>query len=70
MNAVDRKESILLVPQQAFFTKGVGHHRNRLQSFELSLRHAGIEKANLVRVSPAFCHQAAESSRAARASHV
>jgi len=39
------------VPRFAFFTKGVGRHRNRLQSFELSLRSAGIEKANLVRVS-------------------
>ncbi len=40
-----------LVPQEVFFTKGVGKHRNRLQSFELALRHAGIEKGNLVRVS-------------------
>ncbi len=39
------------VPSEVFFTKGVGKHRNRLQSFELALRHAGIEKANLVRVS-------------------
>ena len=49
----------LLVPHEAFFTKGVGRHRNRLQSFELSLRSAGIEKANLVRVSsippPQYC---------------
>jgi arginine decarboxylase len=34
-----------------FFTKGVGHHRNSLQSFELALRSAGIEKCNLVYVS-------------------
>ncbi|RPI62989.1 MAG: arginine decarboxylase, pyruvoyl-dependent [Planctomycetaceae bacterium] len=40
-----------LVPSEIFFTKGVGRHRNRLQSFELALRHAGIEKCNLVRVS-------------------
>jgi arginine decarboxylase len=32
----------------------VGKHRNRLQSFELALRHAGIEKGNLVRVSSIF----------------
>ena len=51
MNTVGRAEGLLLVPRQAFFTKGVGKHRNRLQSFELSLRSAGIEKANLVRVS-------------------
>jgi len=43
-----------LVPQEVFFTKGVGRHRNRLQSFELALRHAGIEKGNLVRVSSIF----------------
>lgn len=43
-----------LVPQEVFFTKGVGKHRNRLQSFELALRQAGIEKCNLVRVSSIF----------------
>lgn len=37
-----------------FFTKGVGHHRNKLQSFELALRNAGIEKLNLVSVSSIF----------------
>jgi arginine decarboxylase len=41
----------MLVPREIFFTKGVGRHRNRLQSFELALRHAGIEEGNLVRVS-------------------
>ena len=40
-----------MVPCEVFFTKGVGRHRNRLQSFELALRHAGIEKGNLVRIS-------------------
>ena len=40
-----------LVPKQVFFTKGVGKHRNELQSFELALRQAGIEKCNLVYVS-------------------
>ena len=43
-----------LVPKEIFFTKGVGRHQNRLQSFELALRHAGIEKGNLVRVSSIF----------------
>lgn len=42
------------VPQEIFFTKGVGRHRNRLQSFELALRDAGIEVLNLVRVSSIF----------------
>ncbi|HUS47520.1 MAG TPA: arginine decarboxylase, pyruvoyl-dependent [Phycisphaerae bacterium] len=43
-----------LVPREVFFTKGVGKHRTRLQSFELALRHSGIEKCNLVRVSSIF----------------
>ena len=40
-----------LIPKQVFFTKGLGKHRNRLQSFEMALRKAGIERCNLVRVS-------------------
>ncbi|HUS91236.1 MAG TPA: arginine decarboxylase, pyruvoyl-dependent [Phycisphaerae bacterium] len=44
-------ENSVLIPRQVFFTKGVGKHHNRLQSFELALRRAGIEKCNLVRVS-------------------
>jgi len=40
-----------LTPKRMFFTKGVGYHRNKLQSFELALRNAGIEKCNLVYVS-------------------
>jgi arginine decarboxylase len=43
-----------LVPREAFFTKGAGKHRTRLQSFELALRDAGIEIFNLVRVSSIF----------------
>ena len=39
------------VPKQVFFTKGVGRHKEKLSSFELALRSAGIEKFNLVRVS-------------------
>jgi arginine decarboxylase len=37
-----------------FFTKGVGKHKDYLQSFELALRMAGIEKCNLVSVSSIF----------------
>jgi arginine decarboxylase len=43
-----------LIPKHMFFTKGVGYHRNKLQSFELALRSAGIEKCNLVYVSSIF----------------
>jgi arginine decarboxylase len=42
------------VPKMMFFTKGVGYHRNKLQSFELALRDAGIEKCNLVTISSIF----------------
>jgi arginine decarboxylase len=38
-------------PQQLFLTKGVGIHRDKLASFEVALRNAGIEKCNLVHVS-------------------
>lgn len=41
----------LMVPKEVFFTKGVGMHTHRLQSFELALRQAGIAECNLVRVS-------------------
>src|SRR5215472_2357569 len=44
----------MFVPKAIFFTNGVGVHRDRLSSFELSLRDAGIEKANLVTVSSIF----------------
>ena len=40
-----------MVPKKVFFTKGAGKHKNELQSFELALRDAGIEKCNLVNVS-------------------
>ena len=42
------------VPKRMFFTKGVGYHRNKLQSFELALRAAGVETCNLVTVSSIF----------------
>lgn len=43
-----------LVPQRAFFTKGKGIHREKLNSFELALRDAGIAHLNLVKVSSIF----------------
>ena len=43
-----------LVPSKVFFTKGVGVHKEQLQSFELALRQAGIEKCNIVKVSSIF----------------
>lgn len=41
----------MLVPTKMFLTKGVGIHKDKLASFELALRSAGIEKCNLVNVS-------------------
>jgi len=38
-------------PKSLFLTSGVGRHREKLASFELALRDAGIEKYNLVNVS-------------------
>ena len=44
----------MYVPKKIFFTKGVGRHKEYLASFELALRHANIEKYNLVSVSSIF----------------
>ena len=43
-----------MTPKQVFLTKGVGRHREKLTSFEMALRAAGIEKYNLVKVSSIF----------------
>ena len=43
-----------MVPKKLFFTKGKGTHKERLTSFELALRDAGIASQNLVRVSSIF----------------
>ena len=40
-----------MVPTKFFFTKGVGAHKEKLASFELALRDAGIAPYNLVSVS-------------------
>ncbi len=40
-----------MVPQNVFFTKGIGRHQEKLASFELALRSARIERYNLVKVS-------------------
>lgn len=44
----------MFVPTKMFFTKGVGRHRDYLQSFELALRDAGIEWLNIVTVSSIY----------------
>jgi len=48
-----------MIPTEAFLTKGVGMHKDKLASFEQALRKAGIEKYNLVNVSsilPPHCN--------------
>ncbi len=47
-----------MIPQYFFLTKGVGRHKELLQSFELALREAGIQHCNIVNVSsiiPSTC---------------
>jgi arginine decarboxylase len=46
-----RIDPLAWVPRRAFFTRGVGHHEDRLHSFELALRQAGLAPFNLVTVS-------------------
>lgn len=46
--------AINLVPKKLFLTHGVGVHREKLQSFELALRDAGIATLNLVLVSSIY----------------
>ena len=53
LNILDR------VPTEAFFTRGVGTHKEKLTSFEMALRMAKIAHLNLVNVSSIFppqCH--------------
>jgi len=48
-----------MIPSALFLTRGAGRHREKLQSFELALRDAGIAHLNLVNVSsivPPACH--------------
>ena len=54
VEAPERRRRSIMIPSRVFFTNGVGTHREELQSFELALRDAGIEKLNLVRVSSIF----------------
>jgi len=43
-----------LVPSKIFLTRGQGRHKEKLVSFELALREAGIAPFNLVRVSSIY----------------
>jgi arginine decarboxylase len=52
-----------LVPRAIWFSHGVGVHKDRLSSFELALRDADVEIANLVTVSSIFPPHCKEISR-------
>ncbi|MBI4444895.1 MAG: arginine decarboxylase, pyruvoyl-dependent [Acidobacteria bacterium] len=43
-----------MIAKYIFLTKGVGKHREKLTSFEMALRDAGIAAFNIVRVSSIF----------------
>jgi arginine decarboxylase len=43
-----------MVPKKVFFTKGVGIHKEKLPSFELAMRAAGVAQCNLVLVSSIY----------------
>ena len=42
------------IPSKIFLTKGVGQHKEKLASFEMALRQAGIAPFNLVKISSIF----------------
>ncbi|MBI3293952.1 MAG: arginine decarboxylase, pyruvoyl-dependent [Deltaproteobacteria bacterium] len=44
----------MFVPKEIFLVKGVGKERERLASFEMALRDAGIAEYNLVKVTSIF----------------
>ena len=44
----------MYLPTRCFLTKGVGRHREKLSSFEMALRNAGIAEYNLVSVSSIY----------------
>jgi arginine decarboxylase len=43
-----------MIAKKVFLTKGVGKHKEKLTSFEMALRSAGIAEFNLVRVSSIY----------------
>lgn len=60
----------MYVPTKLFFTRGVGVHKEKLSSFELALRAAGIAQFNLVRVSSIYPPECKIVSRAQGLKHL
>ena len=58
------------VPNKIFFTRGVGVHRQKLQSYEMALRKAGIAHCNLVMVSSILPPRAKIITKAAGLQHL
>ena len=48
------RSAIEMVPKKIFYTKGVGVHKEKLASFEMALRVAGLAHCNLVLVSSIY----------------
>ncbi len=44
----------MYIPRKMFLTKGAGVHKEKLASFEMALRNAGIAQFNIVEVSSIF----------------
>jgi arginine decarboxylase len=44
----------IFVPDKIFMTKGVGRHKEKLVSFEMALRDAGVQAVNYIQVSSIF----------------
>jgi arginine decarboxylase len=51
---LDKIKITRMTPKRVFLTKGVGVHKDKLSSFEVALRNAGIQMCNLVYVSSIF----------------
>jgi len=54
ISTVSLNIKLRMVPKKIFFTKGVGVHKEKLASFELALRDAGIAHCNLILVSSIY----------------
>jgi arginine decarboxylase len=52
--AYDMLKFLEMTPKKMFFTKGVGVHKEKLASFEMALRVAGLAHCNLVLVSSIY----------------
>lgn len=59
-----------MMPKKIFLVKGAGKHKEKLTSFEMALRDAGIAEYNLVRVSSIFPPQCSIITKAEGLKHL